>query len=136
MIKDHENDFFIAFKNKMYAIMKEMKELKEKASSERHKAKQDARLVNLEKERDWFRREALKLDKMCKDHKRILSKLKGTLENIEEDRDFFQEQLFNAKKVNKALLMELDKYKSTLLSQDNYAMQQYMQPLALTNDER
>jgi hypothetical protein len=91
VIKEHENDFFIAFKNKMYSIMKEMKELKEKASSERHKAKQDARLVNLEKERDWFRKEALKLDSMCKDHKRILGKLKATLENIEEDRDFFQE---------------------------------------------
>ncbi len=39
VIKDHENDFFVAFKNKMYAIMKEMRELKEKASSERHKAK-------------------------------------------------------------------------------------------------
>ena len=89
VIKEHENDFFIAFKNKMYAIMKEMKELKEKASSERHKAKQDARLQNLEKERDWFRKEALKLDAMCKDHKRILAKLKATLENIEEDRDFF-----------------------------------------------
>jgi hypothetical protein len=49
---------------------------------------------------------------MCKDHKRILTKLKSTLENIEEDRDFFQEQLFNAKKVNKALLMELEKYKN------------------------
>lgn len=89
VIQGHENDFFIAFKNKMYAIMKEMKELKEKASSERHKAKQEARLVNLEKERDWFRKEALKLDKICKDHKRILNKLKSTLENIEEDRDFF-----------------------------------------------
>lgn len=122
MIKDHENDFFVAFKNKMYAIMKEMRELKEKASSERHKAKQEARLINLEKERDWFRREALKLDKMCKDHKRILNKLKATLENIEEDRDFFQEQLFNAKKVNKALLMELDKYKSSLVSGDALAL--------------
>lgn len=94
--------------------MKEMKELKEKASSERHKAKQEARLLTLEKERDWFRKEALKLDKMCKDHKRVLTKLKSALENIEEDRDFFQEQLFNAKKVNKALLMEVDKYKSTI----------------------
>ena len=39
VIHDHENDFFLAFKNKMYAIMKEMRELKDKASSERHKAK-------------------------------------------------------------------------------------------------
>lgn len=75
--------------------------------------------MNLEKERDWFRREALKLDRMCKDHKKILNKLKSTLENIEEDRDFFQEQLFNAKKVNKALLMEVEKYKNVLLSSHN-----------------
>jgi hypothetical protein len=39
VIEEHENDFFVAFKNKMYAIMKEMRELKDKASSERHKAK-------------------------------------------------------------------------------------------------
>jgi hypothetical protein len=51
---------------------------------------------------------------MCKDHKRILGKLKATLENMEEDRDFFQEQLFNAKKVNKALMLELEKYKSNM----------------------
>lgn len=89
MIHSHENDFFLAFKNKMYVIMKEMKELRDKASTERHKAKADARLVNLERERDWFRREALKLDKMCKDHKRILARLKTTLESMEEDRDFY-----------------------------------------------
>lgn len=99
----------------MYTITKEIKELKEKASTERQKAKQEARYVSLEKERDWFRAESLKLDKMCKEHKRILQKMKEALENIEEDRDFFQEQLFNAKKVNKALLMEVDKYKAAMV---------------------
>jgi hypothetical protein len=89
VIHSHENDFFLAFKNKMYQIMKEMKDLRDKASTERHKAKSEARLVNLEQERDWFRREALKLDKMCKDHKRILARLKTTLESMEEDRDFY-----------------------------------------------
>lgn len=39
VIKDHENDFFIAFKNKMRQIMDEMKKLKEKSSQERFKAK-------------------------------------------------------------------------------------------------
>ena len=115
VVENQEKDFFLAFKNKMYTISKEMKELKEKASSERQKAKQEARYVSLEKERDWFRAESLKLDKMCKEHKRILQKMKEALENIEEDRDFFQEQLFNAKKVNKALLMEVDKYKAAMI---------------------
>lgn len=88
--------------------MKEMKELRDKASTERHKAKSEARLVNLERERDWFRSEALKLDKMCKDQKKILARLKTTLENMEEDRDFYQEQLVETKRINKALVLEND----------------------------
>ena len=92
-ISNHEKDFFLAFQNKMYAIMKEMRELKDRATSARHKAKSEARLVNLEKERDWFRREALKLDKMCKDQRKILARLKTTLESMEEDKDFYEEQL-------------------------------------------
>ncbi len=39
VISNYEKDFFVAFKNKMHGIMKEMKELKERASAERHKAK-------------------------------------------------------------------------------------------------
>ena len=73
----------------MFVIMREMRELRDKASIERHKAKNEARVVNLEKERDWFRREALKLDKVCKEHKQILARLKTTLETMEEDRDFY-----------------------------------------------
>ena len=36
-----------------------MRDLKEKANVERIKAKSQARLVHAEKERDWFRKEAL-----------------------------------------------------------------------------
>jgi hypothetical protein len=91
VIHSHESDFFTAFRNKMFVIMREMRELRDKASGERHKAKNEARLVNLEKERDWFRREALKLDKVSKEQKKILVRLKTTLESMEEDRDFYQE---------------------------------------------
>ena len=112
VITAHENDFFLAFKNKMYAIMKEMKELRDRAATERHKAKQEARLINLERERDWFRREALKLDRMCKDQKKILARLKTTLESIEEDKEFYQEQLIQTKRANKALVLENETLKS------------------------
>jgi len=101
-----EKDFLLAFKNKMYVIMKEMKELRDKADLERNKARREARVVNLEKERDWFRREALKLDRMCKDQKKILSRLKTTLEGMEEDKEFYQEQLIQTKRINKALVFE------------------------------
>ena len=76
IVGEHENDFLAAFEQKMYIVQKDMRDLKDKASAERIKAKQEARLINLEKERDWFRREALCLDKMNKDHKNVLSKVK------------------------------------------------------------
>jgi len=98
----------------MYAITKEMRDLKDRASSARHKAKGETRLLNLEKERDWFRREALKLDKMCKDQRKILARLKTTLEAMEEDKDFYNEQLVQTKKINKALVIENDKLKRDL----------------------
>ena len=87
-MNEHESDFLCAFEQKMYIVQKDMRDLKEKASVERIKAKQEARLLNLERERDWFRREALDLDKMNKDHKRVLMELRQRLETVSEDREF------------------------------------------------
>lgn len=47
--------------------MKDMQELKDKSNSEHFKAKSDEKMIQLEKERDWFRAEALKLNKIQKD---------------------------------------------------------------------
>ena len=69
-------------------VHQDMKDLKEKASVERIKAKKDARLVNLEQERDWFRREALDLDKMNKNHKLLVGELKQRVESVSEDKEF------------------------------------------------
>ena len=88
-----------------------MRDLKEKASVERHKAKSDAKLLNLEHERDWFRREALDLDKMNKNHKLLLSELKQRCESVTEDKTFLNNQLVEAKMINKSLMFELDRYK-------------------------
>ena len=111
IVNEHEKDFLAAFEQKMYIVQKDMRDLKEKASVERIKAKQEARLVNMEKERDWFRREALELDKMNKDHKRVLMELKERLETVSEDRDFMHQQLIEAKSINRNAMYELDQYK-------------------------
>ena len=39
IVEEHEKDFLSAFEQKMYTIQKDMRELKEKASVERIKAK-------------------------------------------------------------------------------------------------
>jgi hypothetical protein len=71
----------------MFVVQKDMKDLKEKANSERIKAKMDARLIHLEKERDWFRAECLQLDKMNKDMKKLLASLKVRLETESEEKE-------------------------------------------------
>ena len=58
-MQEHENDFMQAFEQKMFVVQRDMKDLKEKASIERIRAKMDGRLVHMEKERDWFRTECL-----------------------------------------------------------------------------
>lgn len=60
----------------MLVIQKDMVDLKEKASVERNRAKQEARAMKLENERDWFRTEALNLDRVCKAQKEELDRLK------------------------------------------------------------
>ena len=111
IVGEHENDFLAAFEQKMYVVQKDMRDLKEKASAERIKAKQEARLINLEKERDWFRKEALCLDKMNKDQKKVLENMKMKLETVQEDKEFLHAQLVNAKSINKSLMFELDQYR-------------------------
>ena len=109
IVELHEKDFLTAYNTQMYQIKKELKELKEKTSKEKMKASNETKIKMLEKERDWFREEALKLDQTATEYKQMLEKMKATLEVVEEDRDFFQDQLFNAKKFNKALNLELQK---------------------------
>ena len=65
----------------------------------------------MERERDWFRKEALELDKMNKDHKRVLAELKARLEAVSEDKEFMHTQLINQKQTNRGLMMELDQYR-------------------------
>ena len=91
MIDDHSKQYSIAYKNRMFEIKMEMENLKNKASEATLKAKKEKRLQDLEKERNWFRKEALKLDKMNRDRKRIMQKMKTNLENVSEDKHFFQQ---------------------------------------------
>jgi hypothetical protein len=95
----------------MFVVQRDMKDLKEKASAERLKSKLDARLVHLEKERDWFRDECLQLDKMSKDQKKLLASLKVRLTAESEEKETLHAALVESKSINKRLMYELDQYK-------------------------
>lgn len=90
--------------------MKEIKgtvrELKEKASSEWIKAKEEGKIKALAAERDFFKNEAFKLDRICKDFQLKFRNMKKLYEDVLEDRNFLEAQLKKAKKINKVLYLQ------------------------------
>ena len=91
--------------------MEEMQQLRDKANVERIKAKQDQKVVEMEKERDWFREEALRLNKIQKDQKSILDRLKQQIESAQAERDYCHSQLLEEKMNSKALEVENLKFR-------------------------
>ena len=77
----HEQDFLAAFEQKMLVVQADMKHLKQQASLNRHKAKQEARTHKLQEERDWFRDECLTLTQQLKRAKSELAKAKTRQES-------------------------------------------------------
>lgn len=56
----------------MLVISKDMKELRDKANGERHKAKNESKMVTMLKDKEWFKNECLALDSINKELKRLL----------------------------------------------------------------
>lgn len=102
----------------MYNIQKEMRILKEKVSEDELKRKRDEELKSLENERDWFRNEALRLDKLCKQHKRNLEIWKNKAQILEEDRKFMENQVLMAKRENLKLLESHESQRELNFSND------------------
>lgn len=118
VLQKHEADFLNVYKGHMYNIQKEMRVLKEKVSEDELKRKRDEELKSLENERDWFRNEALRLDKLCKQHKRNLEIWKNKAQILEEDRKFMEDQILLAKRENLKLLESLESQKELALSNE------------------
>jgi len=81
--------------------------MKKKIDEETLKQKADEKKRILEEERDYFREEALRLDKICNEQLRTIEELKFKLKITNEEKNYYEGFVIDSKKENKALKYEL-----------------------------
>jgi hypothetical protein len=92
----------------MYNVQKELHDLREKIHRNETVENKTEKVKKIEEERDWYRKEALRLDAFTTSVTKDLKYMREKLESIEEDRNWLEKQLKACKKQNKLLRAELD----------------------------
>jgi len=113
LLREHEQDFFLAYKTHMYTVQKDIKALRHKAEQEEAKTREDTKIKALEGELDRFMTQALRLDELCKGYKKEVDKWKAKAEALDEDRRFLEDQIKGAKRQNKILRAAAERARSS-----------------------
>ena len=62
VLQKQEKEFLAAYRAHMYNVQKELNDLRAKVDEAELQMKKDSKIKKLEEERDWYRKEALRLD--------------------------------------------------------------------------
>ena len=108
VLRKQEKDFLSAYRAHMYNVQKELQELRAKVDASELELRKNQKIVALQKERDWYRSEALRLDTFATNIKKDLKFMRERLTTIDEDRNWLERQLKASKKQNKLLRAELE----------------------------
>ena len=108
VLRKQEKDFLAAYRAHMYNVQKELQGLRAKVDESELELRKNQKIVALQKERDWYRSEALRLDTFATNIKKDLKFMKERLSTIDEDRNWLERQLKASKKQNKLLRAELE----------------------------
>ena len=108
VLKKQEEEFLAAYRAHMFNVQKELQALRAKLSDSEVKLNRDEKLRKLEEEKEWYRREALRLDHISTGNSKDMQYMKEKLAGVEDDRKWLEKQLKTCMKQNKFLRAELE----------------------------
>lgn len=108
VLKKQEEEFLAAYRAHMFNVQKELQALRAKLSDSEVKLNRDEKLRKLEEEKEWYRREALRLDHISTDNAKEMQYMNEKLAGVEDDRKWLEKQLKTCMKQNKFLRAELE----------------------------
>ncbi|EAR93362.2 hypothetical protein TTHERM_00885770 (macronuclear) [Tetrahymena thermophila SB210] len=126
-MKKSEEEFLFVFKEQMYTVSKELKALKKKMDDELLRQKANDKMNILTEERDYFKAEALRLDRTCKEQERQIEELQFKQKVLTEDKNYYEGFVIETKKENKALkseLLQLYKFRAAEQKDTQHQIQQ------------
>lgn len=107
LLREREKDFLAAYRHHMYNVQKDLQEAKRSVKKAKDDLRNNDQIKKLKKERDWFRNEALRLEKLSKTQEKEIESIQVKFNTLREDRVWFEKQLKIAKRQNKILTAEL-----------------------------
>jgi hypothetical protein len=107
LLREREKDFLAAYRHHMYNVQKDLQEAKRSVKKAKDDLRNNDQIKKLKKERDWFRNEALRLEKLSKTQEKEIDSIQLKFNTLREDRVWFEKQLKIAKRQIKILTAEL-----------------------------
>jgi hypothetical protein len=108
LLKKQEEEFLAAYRAHVFNVQKELQDLRAKVRNAELALQRDKTIRQLTQERDWFRKEALRLDAYSTAMRKEIKFMEEKIEAIEEDRGWLEKQLKGSKKQSKLLRTELE----------------------------
>jgi CII-binding regulator of phage lambda lysogenization HflD len=107
LLQAQENEFLSVYKDHAKNIANDFKRLQTEIQVKELAIKNHEYVKELEKERDWYKKEALHLDSMLTKTKSNENSLQEKLEQLEQDKSWLSNQLKELLKEKKELISQL-----------------------------
>ena len=109
IVRQREEDFLLVYKQHLTIIQGKFCQLEAERAERELIHANNAPLQQMQQERDWYRREALHLDKEFQKERKLCTEYKHTLEGVQSDRLWLSKELKKVMKERNELREELQK---------------------------